>query len=175
MKNFIYLGLLIIVVLTRISFAKATDCEITNDVLDSMSKVTVVITREDGSSLTFVAKLADDGRERAAGFQNVCGETMEKTPILFTFEQEVVPSFHMNNVVAPIDIAFIKRSGLVDVIHNMKTYSVMSLKKPVYSSLTPIVAALEVHQGFFLRNNIDKSSEIHWNAINSEASNPPEK
>jgi len=168
----IVISLLLALLLESVVMAKSANCDVSNDVVDSMAVVEVTISREDGSSISFMAKLADDNQKRAAGFQRICESTMIAMPILFTFESEVVPSFHMNNVVASIDIAFIRKNAMVDVIHTMKPYSVMSLKKPLYSSIKPIVAALETHQGFFEKNNVDVSSRIHWKHIATHLSAP---
>ncbi len=148
--------------LSACASAQMQKCETTNAALKAMPSVEVVLTRKDGSELLLNAKLADNNYTRAAGFQRVCESTMRETPILFTFERELVPSFHMNNVVAPIDIAFIRKNNEIDIIHAMQVYSVVTLNKPVYSATTPIVAALETHQGFYTENNIDLSSKISW-------------
>ena len=96
----------------------AAECELTNKALESMPLVEVTFHRADQSSFSIKAKLADDLYTRAAGFQRVCEETIADMPILFQFERLQKPSFHMNNVVAPIDIAFIKPSGEIDVIRH---------------------------------------------------------
>ncbi len=143
-------------------------CQISNPALEAMPPVRVLIIRSDGSEHSITAKLADTNHTRAAGFQRVCASTIRKTPILFVFENEVVPSFHMNNVVAPIDIAFIKKNGSIDVIHQMQPYSLISLSKPLYASKTPILAALETYKGFFDDHSIGLDSTVSWSALENE-------
>jgi len=148
---------------------KSSNCEITNAALDAMPPIEVTLTRADGSTYALTAKLANNNHTRAEGFQRVCESTMRETPILFTFESEVIPSFHMNNVVAPIDIAFIRKNNAIDVIHAMQPYSLVSLIKPVYAPNKPIVAALETHKGFYADNNIDLSSTVTWQQASSNS------
>lgn len=137
-------------------------CEKDNDALRAMPASEITITRADGTSITLNGKLADHDTTRAAGFQRVCESTIESSPILFEFQYPLRPKFHMNNVVAPIDIAFIDQQGRIDSIHNMKPYVLGSNKKPLYGSKRPIIAALEVHQGFFDQHEVDLSSIISW-------------
>ncbi len=145
--------------------AKSPHCETTNAALEAMPAVSVTLTRKDGSHLELTAKLANKNSTRAAGFQRVCESTMRETPILFVFERELIPSFHMNNVVAPIDIAFITASSRVDTIFTMQTYAVMQVLKPTYSPRHPVIAALETHAGFMSDNKIGKHTRIEWQEL----------
>lgn len=147
--------------------AKPPLCEITNNALVSMPAVQVIATKANGATHSFTAKLANNDFTRAAGFQRVCESTIRKTPILFTFDRAVIPNFHMNNVVVPIDIAFIQQSSAIDVIHKMQPYSVVSIEKPLYRPTKPVVAALETYSGFYADHNIDLTSTISWSNIKS--------
>jgi len=137
-------------------------CETDNQALQAMPAIEVVITREDGSEVLLNGKLADNDATRAAGFQRVCESTIKSSPILFDFQREIMPRFHMNNVVAPIDIAFIDINGQIESVHKMKPYVLGSTEKPLYGSQRAIVAALEVHEGFFDEHNVDLSSSLTW-------------
>jgi uncharacterized membrane protein (UPF0127 family) len=140
------------------------DCQIDNPALQAMSLIEVTLTREDGSRHTMPAKLADNDGTRAAGFQRVCESTIEAMPILFVFQHQRVPSFHMNNVVAPIDIAFIDKQGDFESIQAMKPYSIIVVKKKRYSPKRPILYALEVHKGFYQKHDISVASKMTWAA-----------
>ena len=140
----------------------ADNCETSNEALESMSPISLSIKRRDGSKKIINALLADNGVTRAAGFQKLCGSTIDSTLILFTFPVEVEPSFHMNNVVASLDIAFIKSNGRIVSIQLMKPYSPMSINKPLYSPHEPVIAALEAHKGFFKKFNIREGDVISW-------------
>ena len=137
-------------------------CETDNAALQAMQPIEVTLTRADGSDYSMPAKLADNDTTRAAGFQHVCGSTIATMPILFLFERELVPSFHMNNVVAPIDIAFINKRGRVDSIQSMQPYSVVAINKPLYSPNRPVLYALEVHPGFYQKHNLSLSTTMTW-------------
>lgn len=137
------------------------ECELSNEALQAMPMIEVELLVADKSVKKVKARLADNARTRAAGFQRVCASVIEQTPILFLYKQTRIPRFHMNNVVAPIDIAFIKRDGSIDVIHSMKPYFLGSLRKPEYSPNSPIIAALEASPGFFKQWQTDQLL-IRW-------------
>lgn len=164
MNNILLKGLLVAVVLLNCIFVQAdTACEIDNVQLQSMPIIEVVLTRDDGSVHRMHAKLANTKVARAAGFQRVCESTIERMPIVFEFQREVVPHFHMNNVVAPIDIAFIDKTGRIVSIQAMAPYVLGALKKPLYSPNSPVIYALEVHEGFFQEHEVSLSSKFAWN------------
>ncbi len=138
------------------------NCELDNAALQAMPVIEVTLSREDGSQHSLLAKLANNNMTRAAGFQRVCAETIEAMPILFVFQSEAMPSFHMNNVVAPIDIAFIDKHGEVESIQAMKPYSILQRKKPLYSPKRPVLYAFEVHPGFYEKHDISLGDKMTW-------------
>lgn len=143
-------------------------CEKSNSTLESMKTVEISFLLSDGSHKKAKALLADSVKTRAAGFQNICQSTVDKTLILFTFEHAHEPSFHMHNVVASLDIAFIKRDGAIESIQLMKPYSLIALDKPLYSPNEPVVAALEGHQGFFKEHGVASGDLVKWKVISSD-------
>ncbi|WP_189400009.1 DUF192 domain-containing protein [Arenicella chitinivorans] len=124
--------------------------------------VEVSIGLSDGSQHTLNARLADNNATRAAGFQRVCASTIADTPILFVFPRAFKPQFHMHNVVAPIDIAFIHESGAIDSIQAMQPYVLGSRNKPLYGPNKPVIAALEVRPGLFSDLRVDLGAVIQW-------------
>lgn len=138
------------------------NCELDNAALQAMPIIEVTLSRDDGSQHSVPAKLADNNMTRAAGFQRVCAATIEAMPIMFVFQREAMPSFHMNNVVAPIDIAFIDKNDRVESIQAMKPYSMLQRKKPLYSPNRPVLYAFEVHPGFFDKHEIALGDKITW-------------
>lgn len=138
------------------------NCELDNEALQAMPVIELTLSRKDGSQHRVPAKLADNNRTRAAGFQRVCAETIEAMPILFVFQRESAPNFHMNNVVAPIDIAFIDKRGRLESIQAMKPYSILQRKKPLYSPNRPVLYALEVHPGFYDKHDISLGDKMTW-------------
>lgn len=145
--------------------AKGVDCETDNTALSSMGKAIVTFSRADGSEFEVDVKLADNNNTRSAGFQRVCASTIAAEPILFVFAYETRPSFHMNNVVAPIDIAFIDRAGAIDSVQAMQVYVLVNKNKPLYSPSRPVIAALEAHPEFFSKHNIDLDTTVSWRRV----------
>lgn len=64
-------------------------------------------------------RVADQPAERAAGMQWLCPESIARQPILFLMDAPVPGRFHMNNVYAPLDIAFLDADRRVLAIHRM--------------------------------------------------------
>lgn len=155
-------AIILLSVLASVCANAQVECETDNAALQSMPVIEVTLTRDDGSSYSMPSKLADNNVTRAAGFQRVCESTIEAMPILFVFQRESTPGFHMNNVVSPIDIAFIDKAGRLESIQAMKPYSVLEIKKPLYSPKRPVLYALEVHKGFFDKHNISLTSKMSW-------------
>ena len=87
------------------------------------------------------------------GFQFTCSETIDKTNILFQFPRPILPAFHMNNVLAPLDIAFIDQQGTIVNIFNMQVYQA-GKPKALYKPSSPIVYALEAKAGYFKQMGI---------------------
>ena len=159
---------LTLIMLFSMPLRAEVSCEVTNGALESMPPVQVTLHRQDNTSFSITAKLANNNRTRAAGFQRVCAQTIADTPILFVFSRPQKPSFHMNNVVAPIDIAFIRKSSEIDSIRKMVPYSILQISKPVYSPNKSVIAALEVRKGFFEDNNIDLNGKVSWSLNSGE-------
>jgi len=147
--------------------AVARTCETDNAALQQMLPGKVSLQRADGVTVTFPVKIANNNRTRAAGFQRVCESTIEEIPILFLFDRAVVPSFHMNRVVAPIEIAFISADGSIDSIHHMQPYVQGSQRRPLYSSKAPIIAALETGRKFYQEHEVSLSDKISWQFLPS--------
>ncbi|HEY7651630.1 MAG TPA: DUF192 domain-containing protein [Methylomirabilota bacterium] len=94
-------------------------------------------------------KLADTGERQAAGFQCATPEEIKRHLILFDFGQEIVTQFHMQNVPAPLDIAFIKDDGRIFAILTMDPSPT-----ELYGPLGPFRYALEAHASFFANQGI---------------------
>jgi len=145
--------------------SKGIECELNNDDLRLMKKALVSFVRADGSVFKLQVKLADNNVTRAAGFQYVCESTIEDEPILFVFQNELQPRFHMNNVVAPLDIAFIDKDGSVESVQAMQPYILISNHRPLYSPKRPIIAALEGHQGFYDKHKLGLDTKVTWHVL----------
>lgn len=152
-----FLGLLFVS-----STACAQNCQTDNSALQAMPDSLLRFTQINGEVLDFVVRTASNNTTRSAGFQRVCESAIEAKPILFIFDRAITPRFHMNNVVAPIDIAFIDAQGGIESIQAMLPYVLGSLEKPLYYPARPIIAALEVHEGFYAKHNIDSTAVVSW-------------
>jgi len=164
----------VVVVASTQGFAK--NCSVSNAVLDGMSKAELQIrSASQGDSteplVSRVVKVADDGRERSQGFQRICQEGIVAEPILFVFPRPFQPGFHMNNVVEPLDIAFIDSNGVIVDILRMDTYVLGSTKRPLYRPSKPALAALEAEVGFYAKHGVKVGDVVTWGAWKEAAKN----
>jgi len=95
-------------------------------------------------TLAVRVKAADNPERQAGGFQCATPEEIQRNLILFDFREEIVTQFHMKNVPAPLDIAFIKADGRIFAILRMDPSPTR-----LYGPMGPFRYALEARAGFF--------------------------
>ena len=95
-------------------------------------------------SFAIRVKLADTGERQAGGFQCATREEIQRELILFDFGQEITTQFHMQNVPAALDIAFIKGDGRIFSILRMDPSPTT-----LYGPMGSFRYALEARAGFF--------------------------
>lgn len=89
-------------------------------------------------------KTADNPERQAGGFQCATPEEIQRNLILFDFGDEIVTQFHMRNVPAPLDIAFIKADGRIFAILKMAPSQTQ-----LYGPMGAFRYALEARAGFY--------------------------
>ena len=153
------------------SKAYSLECESSNEALRAMKWATLTIkfwpenerkSETQGKELSLLVRVADNDITRSAGFQNVCPSTIRETPILFIFDRPLIPAFHMNNVFASLDIAFIDELGAIESIQKMLPYTMIRKDKPLYRPGARVKSALETHVDFFSQNGVTPKSQIQW-------------
>lgn len=126
--------------------AKA-ECVNTTMGLSSMHQERIVLVNDAGKRVALPVFVADENYERASGFQHICRNVIDKVLILFRYEAATFGRFHMNNVYAPLDIAFFDVDGRLIKTLLMEVYTEES--KPLYDPGVPFRYALEARKGFF--------------------------
>ena len=141
--------------LSQMAYAQ---CQDSTPMLDQMQERYIELLNKDGESILLKVKVADEVGEQAAGFQHICPEQFQTTAILFLFGQAKKPTFHMNNVHANLDIAFIDEKGLIGDIQLMREH--IAGQGRLYPSDVLTKYALEVHEGYFKQNNIEPGNSF---------------
>ncbi|MBI2216195.1 MAG: metal ABC transporter permease [Candidatus Rokubacteria bacterium] len=126
-----------------VTAAADADCPRWRDAFQGMPSRTVRIDSGD-RTLTVTVKLADNDERRAAGYQCATAEDIRSTVILFDFGREILTQFHMQNVPAPLDIAFAKADGRIFAMLRMDPSPTR-----LYGPLGPFRFAIEARAGFF--------------------------
>ncbi|MGH1541757.1 MAG: DUF192 domain-containing protein [Arenicella sp.] len=154
---------LVLVLLGFSPLAVNAACEQYPLALQQMSQRSAEIVTNKQQRIKINYRVADTPALRSAGFQNVCASTIDKEQILFVFQRELIPAFHMRNVVAALDIAFIRADGTIANIQTMQPYVLGSTKRPLYQPQEAIVYVLETREGFFAEHNIiEEQATFHF-------------
>jgi uncharacterized membrane protein (UPF0127 family) len=87
----------------------------------------------------------------------------ENSGMLFVFSEERTLSFWMKNTLIPLSIAFINAQKKIVDIQDMNPLPAGSVKDlPVYPSAKPARYALEVNQGWFVKNKIKVGDSVQF-------------
>ncbi len=100
-------------------------------------------------TLALRVKAADTPERQAGGFQCATPEEIQRNLILFDFGDEIVTQFHMKNVPAPLDIAFVKADGRIFSILRMEPSPTQ-----LYGPMGAFRYALEARAGFYRNQSI---------------------
>ncbi len=95
-------------------------------------------------TLALRVKAADTSERHAGGFQCATPEEIHRNLILFDFGDEILTQFHMRNVPAALDIAFIKADGRIFSILKMDPSPTQ-----LYGPMGTFRYALEARAGFY--------------------------
>ncbi len=112
---------------------------------ESMTTGTVLITPSGGEQAPptrrLAVRIADDSAERAQGMQHLPARVVRDHPIWFVFPEPRRVGWHMQNVRAPLDIAYVDADGVVIGVERMTPGG------SGYGISAEIAAALEVAAG----------------------------
>ena len=141
-------GRLAVLILLCLSFsagatAQETECKRWREAFAAMP-VRMVTVQMGAKTMAIRVKVAETSEHAAAGFQCSTPQEIQKTMILFDFGREIYSQFHMNNVPAALDIAFIKGDGSIFSILKMDPSPTA-----LYGPLGNFRFALEARAGFY--------------------------
>ena len=114
----------------------------------------LMITTKEGQIFYVDAEIASTQEEINFGFMER-KKTTDGTGMLFIFEFDQKHSFLMKNTPHPLSIAYIDSKGIIREIDDMTPFSLSSIESTV-----SVRYALEVPQGWFLKNNITPGDKI---------------
>jgi len=108
----------------------------------------ITLVNDLGERVKLKVRVADEVEEQLAGFQHIGRRIIAHSLILFVFAQPIRGKFHMRNVVAPLDIAFIAADGQVVATMRMEPDS------KLYGPVEPFKYALETPAGLLAARQI---------------------
>jgi uncharacterized membrane protein (UPF0127 family) len=123
--------------------AQDPDCPRWREAFNGMPLKMVTI-QAGGKTLALRVKAADTSEGQAGGFQCATVDEIHRNFILFDFGDEILTQFHMKNVRAPLDIAFIKADGRIFSILRMEPSPTQ-----LYGPLGAFRYAIEARAGFY--------------------------
>lgn len=114
----------------------------------------IYICRQDGTKVPVNVEVAKTAEQRNHGFMER-KHIPDGTGMIFVFEKDQILSFWMKNTPHPLSIAYIDSNGIIREIYDMTPFSLSSIESTV-----SVRYALEVPQGWFLKNNITPGDKI---------------
>ena len=135
-----------------LAVAAEAECQSSNRGMDNMEIREIKLLDARGQLHTINTHIADDGTERAYGYQYICEQVIDRTAILFVYRAPTNGKFHMSNVKAPLDIGFFDASGLLINQQLMLPYA--DGESTLYSPGRAFKYALEARQGYFAEHNL---------------------
>ncbi len=110
--------------------------------------VTLIVTRDDGSTEEWCVWVADDEAERGRGLMFVTDPGLGgKDGMVFVFPDDSRASFYMKNTLLPLSVAYIDGDGRVVSSTDMEPCPADTPNCPVYPPAGPYRLALEVPKG----------------------------
>ena len=85
----------------------------------TMSESRVILRSDEGATYHLAVKIAMTPAQRGAGFQYICSKWVQVWGVLFVFPTSQRATFHMGNVRADLDIAFIAEDGRIFELKKM--------------------------------------------------------
>ena len=123
-----------------------------------MKEAEVFISTRAGEEIRLTVRVADEQDEQLAGFQHIGRKVLARSLILFVFPQEIRGKFHMRNVLAPLDIAFIREDGEIFSIIRMEPGLELYGPEPD----EPFKYALEAPADLFSERGIEVGSSLRF-------------
>ena len=121
---------------------------------EGMGIATLRIERQDGGADRLEVRVADEWAERAQGMQFLSAARIRAYPIWFIFPAPTNVGWHMQNVRAPLDIAWVDEDGRVTKVQRMEP------EKDGYAADLPARYALEVAAGEAERLGIQRGTRL---------------
>lgn len=133
---------------------KPAQCEDSIERLSIMHVEEIALLNDSGKIIKFDSHIANSNQERAAGYQHICEEVINKTTILFVYAAPVGNQFHMQNVMTPLDIGFFDGAGRLVKTMLMDTYE--DGNNRLYSPGQRFQYVLEARVGFFNEHKLSE-------------------
>ena len=123
--------------------AQDPDCPRWREAFATMP-VKMITIQVGAKTIALRVKSADTVERQAGGFQCATPEEISRNFILFDFGNEIITQFHMRNVPAALDIAFVKGDGRIFSILRMDPSPTQ-----LYGPMGSFRYAIEARAGFY--------------------------
>lgn len=129
-----------------------SECRDRNSGMLTMHLEEISLLNGKGKILKIDSFIADSSAERASGYQFICRNVIDRSTILFVYQQSVMAQFHMRNVTSPLDIGFFDDQGILIKSLQMDTYADGNSR--LYHPGQAFQFALEARPGYFHSNDL---------------------
>jgi uncharacterized membrane protein (UPF0127 family) len=133
----------------------AVSCAMRDRGQKMLPRETLTIINAKGAPCVFIVELAVTPEEQEEGLMYRRSLAAD-AGMLFVFPKPQIADFWMKNTVLPLDMIFIRKTGVVDSIaENAASYSVANI-----FSAGPVIATLEVPAGSAARLDLQPSDRV---------------
>ncbi|KAB2954247.1 DUF192 domain-containing protein [Heliorestis acidaminivorans] len=153
------IGLTILLCLIAVAFIFLNNHSDSKKTIEEIQKVTILIEKRDGEVIPLQVELADRPEKQNLGLAGRDSLSYNEG-MLFIFQQDRVEGFWMKNTKIALSIAFIDSSSTILEIQDMNPCYDMPC--PIYWPVHPYRYALEVNQGWFRDQKVEKGDKLIW-------------
>ena len=132
-------------------------CDGAATVWRTMPESRVILRSDEDVTHHLAVKIAMTPAQRGAGFQHICSTWVQVWGVLFVFPASQRATFHMRNVRADLDIAFIAEDGRILELKKMSR-ELDSVGGRSYRAAQPYRYALEVAAGRLSALGLDEGN-----------------
>ena len=125
--------------------------------LNSISKEAIVFSKTFSDLLV---KLAQTEEEKQKGLMFI-NKLIQTNGLLLLYKKPKIVNIWMHNTQIPLDIIFINNKNKIVLMRKGKPFS-----KKIISSITPVIAVLEIPEGCAKKLDIKIGDKTYWRLVN---------
>jgi len=120
-----------------------------------MENISLKLLNDEGESIQFEARVADEEDEQGAGFADIGADVIRQSVILVAYNRDVQVNFSTEQVEAPLDLLFIDGEGNVLKVYQTEAHG--TAHYPTEEDSFAFQYVLEAPAGYFEAMNVSNN------------------